>query len=279
MERYLESSSNIVFIQNGAIKDVFKVLQDHILRQTYIKSIPEDLKEKLEEYILSLEEINEWSKGTKDYPAEIIGTKYSYIQGILNRVNKLKANTYMEEMLKMDCSNNINLIEEIQKSQLINIRMPEIMFQTEQEKDVYCTYWITKVWGALQVRKWNIPDGIKEQRIKVNILFDELSQIPSCQGFLKTKLSQIAKFSAKSIISCHYLGQIGIIRDELKAANSSFMLLQGCDKQNYKELKEELLPYELEDLLNLKRYESLNLIKYENGWSKFISALPKPLKR
>jgi hypothetical protein len=211
--------------------------------------------------------------------AEIIGTKYSYIQGILNRVNKLKSNTYMEEMLKVDCSNNINLIEEIQKSQLINIRMPEIMFQTEQEKDVYCTYWITKVWGALQVRKWNIPDGIKEQRIKVNILFDELSQIPNCQGFLKTKLSQIAKFSAKSIISCHYLGQIAIIRDELKAANSSFMLLQGCDKQNFKELKEELLPYELEDLLNLKRYESLNLIKYENGWSKFISALPKPLKK
>lgn len=277
MERYFESASLIVFIQNGAIKDVFKVLQDHKVRKQFIDSVPEEQNENLEDYLLSISEIDEWTKGTKDCPPEIIGTKTSFVQGILNRVNKLKGNFYMEAMLKKDCTNNINLMEEMQKAQLINIRMPEVMFQTEQEKDVYCTYWITKIWGALQVRKWNIPDEIKEQRIKVNLLFDELYQVQNCQGFLKTKLSQIAKFSAKSIISCHYLQQIGNIRNELKSANSSYMLISGCDKDNFKELKEELAPYELDDLLHLKRYESLNLIKYENGWAKFISKMPKPI--
>lgn len=51
----------------------------------------------------------------------------------------------MELMLKKDCSNNINLINEMQKSQLICIKMPEIMFSTEQEKDIYATYWLTKI--------------------------------------------------------------------------------------------------------------------------------------
>lgn len=278
MERYFESASLVAFIQNGSIKDVFKILQDHKTRKQFVDNIPLDQNEYLEDSIISLKEIDEWTKGSKDFPPEIIGTKISFVQGILNRVNKLKGNFYMEAMLKKDCSNNINLIDEMQKAQLINIRMPEVMFSTEQEKDTYCTYWLTKIWGSLQVRKWNIPDEIKEQRIKVNLLFDELYQVNNCQGFLKTKLSQIAKFGAKPIISCHYLGQIGNIRNELKSANSSYMIISGADKDNYKELKEELSPYELDDLINLKRYESLNLIKYENGWAKFISKMPPPIK-
>jgi len=277
MERYLEATCLITFIQDGAVQDVFKILQDFKVRKHFIDNIPKDQVEKLEEYVLSLEELDEWTKATKDCPAEIVGTKISFIQGILNRISKLKQNAYIELMLKKDTKDNINLANEMQKPQLICIRMPEIMFSTEQEKDIYCTYWLTKIWGSLQVRKWNIPDSEK-RRVKVNIVFDELYQVPNCQGFLKTKLSQIAKFDAKPIISCHYLGQISNIRNELKAANSSYMLISGCDKDNFKELKEELSPYELEDLLHLKRYESLNLIKYENGWSKFITKLPPPIK-
>lgn len=275
MERVLEAAAVLVFIQDGSIKQVFEILQDHNLRHKFIDSAPVDQRENLEEYINTMQEIDEWSRGSKDNPPEIIGTKVSYTQGILSRVQKLKQNAYMELMLKRSCENNINLVEEMQKAQLICIKMPEVMFSTEQEKDIYTTYWITKFWGALQKRKWDIP---LENIIKVNIVIDELYQVPSCQDFLRSKLSQIAKFQAKPIISCHYLGQIQNIRNELKAANSSYMLLSGCDKDNFKELKEELAPYELEDLLNLKRYHSLNLIKYEGGWSKFITKMPVPIK-
>lgn len=276
METYLEAAALIVFIQDGSIKDVFQVLRDHIIRHKYIDSVPKEQSQNLEEYIQALQDLDEYSKATKDNQPQLIGTKTSNIQGILNRVSKLKQNTYMELMLKKDCSNNINLVEEMQKSQLICIKMPENMFSTEQEKDTYCTYWLTKIWGALQVRKWNIQD--QKQRVKVNIVFDELYQVPNCQNFLRSKLSQIAKFSCKPIISCHYLGQIQNIRDELKAANSSYMMLEGCNKDNFKELKEELEPYTLEDLLRLKRYSSLNLIKFSKGWSRFITKLPTPIK-
>lgn len=177
-------------------------------------------------------------------------------------------------MLKKDCTNNFDLAEEIQKPQLICIKMPEHMFSTETEKDIYATYWLTKLWAALQQRKWKVDS---KNILKVNMFFDELYQTPNCQEFLKSKLSQIAKFYAKPIISCHYLGQIPGIRGELKAANTSYMLIAGCDKMNYNELKEELDPYTLDDLLHLKRYHSLNLVKTSDGYARFITGLPKPI--
>ena len=92
--------------------------------------------------------------------------------------------------------------------------------------------------------------------------------------FLKKILNQIAKKTAKIIISCHSLNQISYIRPELKNANTSYMLIAGCTKEIYNDLKEELYPYELDDLLGLKRYHSLNLIKTNDGYARFITELP-----
>lgn len=71
------------------------------------------------------------------------------------------------------------------------------------------------------------------------------------EKFLTKKLSQLPKFNLKPIISCHYLNQIKIIREELRSANASYMLLSGCDKKNFDELESELYPYQEEDLLGL----------------------------
>lgn len=272
MERYLDCASLITFSSGGALKDVFEVLQDYKIRKEYIDKVPEELKVHLSKYINMLEELDEWSRATKENPAEVVGTKYSFVQGILNRANKLNKNTYIEMMLEKDCSNNINLVEALESGKLITIQMPETMFNTEEEKDIYCTYWLTKIWGALQIRFANIP--LEEDRKQVNLIYDELYQVPKTQEFLRLKINQIAKKTCKPIISCHSLEQIKYIRPELKSANTSYMLISGCNKDNYNELKEELQPYELEDLLSLEPYHSLNLIKCDKGWSTFITKLP-----
>lgn len=269
MNRYLKAGSLVVFINNGSIKDVFNVLQDHIARKQFINKIPRNQLDNMQEYILALNELDEWSKSKEK---EVIGTKISYVQSILNRLDIIKSNPYMELMLKKDCKNNIDLAKEIQKNKLICIKMPETMFSTAEEKDAYCTYWINKIWGALQQRHAILKEA---NRTKVNIFVDELYQVPCCQTFLKKILNQIAKKTAKIIISAHSLEQIKYIRPELKNASTSYMLLAGCGKDNFKELKEELYPYELEDLLALKRYTSLNLIKTKNGYARFITKLPK----
>ena len=179
-------------------------------------------------------------------------------------------------MLKHDCTHNIDLYEEIQKNQLICIKMPENMFSTHNEKDVFCTYWFSKIWLTLQLRKNEMP---REQHTKVNILVDELYQVEKCQSLISQKLSQMPKFTAKLIVSCHYLNQISQLREELKACNSSYMILQGSNVSNFDSLKLEFtnLNYTVDDLLNLKRYHSLNLLSYEQGYWAGITALPKPL--
>lgn len=264
MERYLGSSATIVFINNGSAKDVFMCLQDYKIRHKYIDMLTNDLYEFMDEQVNYLLELDK--DGEK--------TNLNAIQGILNRLSRLKENAYLEMMLKKDCKNNFNLVDMIQKNQNICIKMHEMMFSTEQEKDTYAIYWLGKLWLSLQYRLWNINE---KDIVKVNIYLDELYQCPNTQEFLRSKLSQIAKFKAKPIISCHYLQQIKIIRNELKSANASYVLISGSDKDNYKELETELNPYTVDDLLNLKRYHALSLIKYEGGYWKGVSKLPPPI--
>ena len=264
MLRYLKAACMFVFYNNKSFKDVFKVLEDYKYRNEIVKNCPKDL----EDYVEDLKELNDIDKA-----GTVKGTKISYIQSILNRIDIIKENTYMELMYKKDARNNFNLVEELQKNQLINIKIPESMFSTDTEKDIYCLYWLVKIWGALQQRMLLYPKNM----LKVNLLIDEIYQVPLTQTFLKTKINQIAKKTCKPILSCHSLQQINYIRPELKSANTSYMLLSGCNKDNYRELEEELYPYTLQDLLNLKRYHSLNLIKTNDGYAKFITALPKPI--
>lgn len=272
MERYLESASLVVFINTGSIKDVFNVLQNHNARMKFLNKVPRSQLNNLEEYIENLSELDETDKeGT------IIGTKTHLITGIIDRLNILKRNTYMELMLKKDTSNNINLSTEMQKNQLIVIKMPQSMFTTDSEKDICTTYWITKIWLALQIRADRIRD--KSKRTKVNLIVDELYQVENTERFLTSKLSQIAKFIMKPIISCHYINQLKYMRDELRSANTSYMLLAGCDKKNFDELKSELYPFTDEDLKNLKRYHSMNYVKCNHGYSRFITALPGKVEK
>ena len=272
MDRYLEAASLIVFINNGNIRNVFSVLQDYLQRHKFINKIPKEQYNNLEEYITYLEELDEVDKKT----GEVIGTQYRKIEGIIDRLNALKRNSYIELMLKQDCANNFDLYKEIQKNQLICIKMPENMFSTHQEKDIFCTYWFSKIWLTLQLRK-NEMDT--DKHTKVNILVDELYQVERCQSLISQKLSQMPKFTAKLIVSCHYLNQISQLREELKACNSSYMILQGSNVSNFDSLKTEFtnLDYTVEDLLNLQRYHSLNLLSYENGYWAGITKLPKPL--
>jgi hypothetical protein len=272
MERYLTSAALVVFVGGGSIRDVFGVLQDHRVRREWLRQVPATQRENLAEYMASLVEIDEEDKKG----AAIIGTKEHLITGVIDRLNKLKANTYMEAMLKRSTAGNVDLVKEMQKPQLIVIQMPETMFATDGERDVYATYWMTKLWLALQIREQR-AGGDRSKLRKVNLVIDELYQVEYTQKFLADKLSRLAKFGAKPILSAHYLNQIKHIRDELRSANASYMLISGCDKKNFDELRDELYPYQLEDLLHLPRYHSLNLIKSKDGYARFITRLPDPL--
>jgi hypothetical protein len=270
MNRYLTSAALVVFLSGGPIRDVFGVLQQHMLRINYLRKVPADQYENMEEYMGYMQELDEHDKD-----GNLRGTKLHLVEGIISRLNKLKDNPYIEMMLKKDTSKNVNLVEELQRNQLICIKMPETMFSTDNERDIYTTYWMTKIYLALQVRSELIP--VRNKQRKVNLIIDELYQVENTEQLLRQRLSRMAKFGMKPIISCHYLNQIKHIREELRSANASYMLISGCDKENYKELKSELHPFVEEDLLRLPRYHSMNLIKCKDGYGRFITRLPAPV--
>lgn len=275
MLRYFRAASIITLLFDGGIKDIFDILEYPDIRHKYIDNIPKDHIECINDYVRTLEELDEWSRGTKDKEPEIIGTKLSYIQGILNRAECIKANAYSEVMFLNKDKNRINLAEEMQKRDLICIRMPEDLFLTDQERDIFCTYWMTKILSSLQIRL----KKYKEEDIrKVNLVIDELYQVPLCQSLLSKHINRIAKKKCKPIISCHSIAQLKGMKDELKSANTSYCLIAGSEKSNYYELKEELEPYfDLEDMINMKRFHSMNLIKTNDGYSCFITKLPEKI--
>jgi hypothetical protein len=271
MQRYLTSASLAVFLQGGSIRDVFKVLQKHEVRHEYLWKIPKQQLERMEEYIEYLHELDDCDKDGK-----IVDTKDHLITGIIDRLTKLKVNTFMELMLNETTENNIDLVEELEKNQLICLKMPETMFPTDAERDLYTTYWLTKIWCAMQVRSKLIPDRNKLK--KVNLVIDELYQVRNTEKFLKDIISRLPKFALKPIISCHYLNQIHQILDELREGSSpNYMLISGCNKKNFTELKDELYPFQVTDLLDLPRYHSMNLIKCKQGYARFITKLPPPV--
>jgi hypothetical protein len=153
--------------------------------------------------------------------------------------------------------------------------MPEDMFNTDSERDIYTTYWISKVWLALQIRASLIRN--KDDRKTVNLIIDELYQVDNTEAFLSNKLNRLSKFRLKPIVSCHYLNQLRYMKKELSGANASYMLLSGCDPDNFRELEANLHPFELDSLLNLPKHHSLNLIKNNNGYGRFITKMPPPV--
>lgn len=265
MGRYLESACLVVYASGGGVMDVFDTLIEHDKRDSFIHRVPTGLHTYLTKYIAALRELDKLDKD-----GNIVGTKLTSIEGIIDRLSILNRNTYMELMLQNGIENNVDLVEEFQKSQVIVVEMPDAYFSTKEEKDVMTTYWLTKIWLALQIRSNKYPDEMKQ----VNLVVDEIYQVPNGEIFLATKLSQIAKYNMKPVIAAHYIKQLKYMRDELRSANPSYMLISGCDADNYKELKSELYPFTEEQLLKLPTYHSLNYIKTKDGYAQFITKLP-----
>ncbi|MCD3211087.1 hypothetical protein G8T71_06925 [Clostridium botulinum C/D] len=274
MRRYLSAAANIVHLkENKSLRDVINVLQDFRIRKEVINSIPTNLRDFLDDEVNALQELNEVkeikNKETKEVTFEVVGTKDSKIEHILDRINLLKEDFKLKYMFNMGLENNIDFVEELEKGKAILVKIPEHKFQSKYVKNTIVTYFITKIWLACQLR-----GKLHDRPLRTHLILDEIFQAPTSEYILQDILLQARKFQLKFVFSVHYLSKFKYIREALKASGASYMLLSGTDKNNFKELEEELQPFELQDLLNLPRFYSLNLIKTKQGFARFITKLP-----
>lgn len=274
MCRYLLSAGKLVFLKKDkGLKDVVKCLQNHNYRNELINNLTKEYREYLEEDIDNLLELNEYDKNDKER-ANPLGTKDSKIEGILDRINLLKRDPNMNLMYSLGPANNINFIKAMDEGKIILIRLREDEFYDKVSKSVLVTFFITKIWLSILMRSKN------ENSRRCTVIIDEIFQTPMAQKLIGQQLVQSAKFNLKYILTLHYLNQLAPdTKEALKSANCSYCLISGCDKKAFKELEEEfnINGYELEDLLKLEEYHSLNLIKTSKSYASFITKLPPPI--
>ena len=272
MRKYLGAAARIAFcFPNSCMKDVLNILQFHEIRHKYINELGEELQKKLRDSILSLNELDEVNK-----KGEVTGTKEIKIEGILDRIDLMRENIIIDEMLSKTPENNIDFVKAMEEHKVILIRMRDKDFEDTISIDILTTFFLQKIWMATKIRGSQI-----ELPNRCTVLIDEVFQTPTAQKLLTQHFVQSAKFNLKFVLTLHYLEQLSKEAQlALKNSNSSYMLLSGVDKKAFIALQEEfeIHGYNLEDLLNLKRYRSLNLIKSRDGYKAFITQLPLPIK-
>lgn len=273
MRRFLNAAANVVFSQGySSIREVLNCLEDFKDRENYIKAIEPNMKELLKDEIRALEELDEWSKPTKDNPTQKIGTRESKIEHILDRISMLREDFKIKFMYNKALDKNINLVESMDQGKVILIKMKEGDFPTKMQKNILVTYLISKIWLATQLR------GMKHKKpIRCNVLVDEVFQAPTSMTTLEYILPQSRKFGTKFVFSTQYIKQLDSIFNTLEASGSSFMLLTGSTENDFNHFKSKIETFEYEDLRDMEKYSSLNLVKYSQGYSSFITKLPSPI--
>lgn len=278
MRKYLGAAARVAFCSPGtSMKDILKILQSHTVRHEFIDKLSEGLKIDLEDSIIALEELDDYSKVTKDNPIPTIcGTKDNKIEGIIDRIDLLRENLIIDSMLSKDPEDNVDFVDAMEQGKVILIRMRDIDFDDDISIDILTTFFIQKIWIATKIR-----GTMHEHPGRCTVLIDEVFQSPTSQKLLTKQFVQSAKFGLKYVLTLHYMDQLSKeAQSALKNSNASYMLISGVDKKAFEALEEEfnIHGYCLDDLLNLKQYHSLNLIKSKDGYESFITKLPPELK-
>lgn len=267
MRKFFTSAADIVLINdNMSLKDVIRVLENHEVRQKFIDKIPKEYMPYLEEQVEQLNQLNEFDKKTN----EVVGTKISKIEHIMDRVNALREDIRTRLMFNKPSTNNLDFAKSMDDGKVILIKMPGDKFRTEYIRNILVTFFISKIWLACNIR------GVYQDRpLRYHLLLDEIFQAPTAYKPLSNILRECRKFQLRLVFTAHQLEDLKELNSGLKSSGASYILMQKTDKANFKYLEQEFTKqgFTIDDLLNLKRYHSLNLISYSGGYGAYVADL------
>ena len=265
MLRYLNAAATIVFRvnQNASLKDIIDILKIPALRDKTILQLSKETKELLQDEIDDLEELSKKDKRGNVDNAD------SKIDGILDRISKLKSSSIFTKLAYVnDSSNNIDFIKAIDEGKVILIKIPAKKF-SKNMRSLLATFFLQKIWIAKEQGA-----TLKQTELFIN----EIHQSYHCQLLMESILVECRKFNLTPTLSLHYLDQCTKnLQKSILASGASFLLIQGTDIKVYNELKRyfEKDGYTENDLAELERYHALCLVKNEDaGYSSFIAKLP-----
>lgn len=265
MLRYLNAAATIAFRVNkySSLKNIIDILKNPILRDDTIAMLPEEAKKLLQDEIDDLEELTKRDKKGNVENAD------SKIDGILDRISKLKSSSLFAKLSYIGSSeNNVDFIKAINEGKVILIKIPAKKF-SKTMRSLLATFFLQKIWIAKEQGA-----TLKQTELFIN----EIHQSYHCQLLMEDILVECRKFNLTPTLSLHYLDQCTKnLQKSILASGSSFLLIQGTDMKVYNELKHyfDKDGYTETDLAELERYNALCLVKNEDkGYSSFVAKLP-----
>lgn len=145
------------------------------------------------------------------------------------------------------------------------------MFTNQTLKNVMATFFLSKV----RLAKKQLS---KEQKTSTELFFDEFYKSPNATKIFEEIFAEGRKYNLISTVTFHSVYELSTrCRNYLRSGGASYLLLYGCDIQNFKYLNEYFSNngYEEDDLINLKEHQALCLIKNEEeNYSSFVAKLP-----
>ena len=270
MSRYFNAAAVISILNNkNSLKDTIEILENYKIREDSIKFVQEnyDVQAYLSSEFSALDELDEYSKPTKDTPAVKIGTKDNKIDFILDRVNILREDFSLQEMYENDSTNNINLVECMEQGKVVLILMNEGDFNTTQVKNIIVTYYISKIWVASQMR-----GQLHDKPGRCNVIIDEVFQAPTSLNTLKYIIPQSRKYGTKFVMSGHYLNQLKDFAETLLNCNCNFKLGNGSDEKDFNILKKFINDeWIFDDLKDMQKWSFFNIVQTSKGIENFIN--------
>ena len=264
MLRYLHAASMVTFIRPGAvINDVFKVVKNHKVRAEAVAYAKHTRVFRLDDEVFSdLAELDKIEKG------KVVGTRTDLTVGIENRITMLLKNPDIKEMLCNEVNPDDDFTKYIEEGKTIVIIIPQNRFPNAVIRDVLAVYYFSRLWLTVQLRTNN-----KHARL-CNVIIDEIGRIETLSKFVGAYCTEFRRHHLGLTIAAHHLEQLKGLLKQLTSSGASYMLLAGIEKKNIKALEEEIKPFTLEDVLNLKTHTSLNIINYGNQYARFIAKQP-----
>ena len=266
MVRLINAACRVVFVKpNSTIGDVFNVLIRHDKRLKAIE-YAKTIYDKDSNLFYELDSINEYDKTGK----KVTGTKMANrsLEGVLSRFTRLTKVPFLEAMLKAEINPEHDFDKWIQEGKSIFIMIPQNLFPNPKTRDIITTYFVTRIWLAVQIREDNSNSRL------CNLIFDEVHQMPNSASFIAEHVNEFRRHRLGLTISCHYLGQFAALEEAMLSKRTNYIVCQGTQKDNVKKLQEEIAPFTLDDLSKLKLHEAICSINYTSGRHNFIGKLP-----
>lgn len=260
----LRSAAKVVFQNGGTLLEIKLMFRS---KEFCVKQL---------ENVSDLRIVSAW----QDYWELAAGSQRQYSDPVLSRINTLTAddfigNSLLQQPKETDISRWLNgdLINGKRIPYCVLLRIPKSEVG-EDGLNAIATYWIYAIWlSVLNRNPLYTP-------ISWLILDEPHQYLGSAVGGAKSIWGQLASEMRKWGLGVHfYFHSFAQLPKDIKQiilASGVNISLFTSDKETFEEFKELLVPYDLDDYLEMERFYTINRILYNNEWHVFMSKCLEP---